>query len=64
MASKQVTRLREDIHQFIKDEDFELAMNALREGLGAMQTVRKNRADGAVTSVNLLFKIPLTGVRG
>ena len=46
MANQQVTRLREDIHRFIKDEDFELAMNALREGLGAMQTVRKNRADG------------------
>lgn len=46
MANQKVTRLREDIHQFIKDEDFDLAMGALREGLGAMQTVRKNRADG------------------
>ena len=46
MPSKQITQLREDIHQFIKDEDFEAAMNALRDGLSANHTVRQNRSDG------------------
>jgi len=46
MASKQITRLREDVHKFIHDDDFELAINALRDGLKANHTVRKNRADG------------------
>ena len=46
MPSKQITQLREDIHQFIKDEDFEAAMNALRDGLKANHTVRQNRSDG------------------
>ena len=46
MPSKQVTQLREDIHRFIHDDDFESAMNALREGLKANHTVRQNREDG------------------
>ena len=46
MANKKITRLREDVHRFIHDEDFELAMGALREGLKANQTVRQNRSDG------------------
>ena len=46
MANKQITRLREDVHKFIHDDDFELAINALRDGLRANHTVRKNRSDG------------------
>lgn len=46
MSNKQITRLREDVHKFIHDEDFEKAMNALREGLQAQHTVRKNRPNG------------------
>lgn len=46
MSNQQVTRLREDVHKFIHDSDFEAAMGALREGLSAMQTVRQSRADG------------------
>ena len=46
MANKQITRLREDVHKFIHDDDFELAVNALRDGLKANHTVRKNREDG------------------
>ena len=46
MANKQITRLREDVHKFIHDDDFELAINALRDGLKANHTVRKNRSDG------------------
>ena len=46
MPSKQVTQLREDIHRFIQDDDFEAAMNALRDGLKANHTVRQNREDG------------------
>ena len=46
MGNKQITRLREDVHKFIHDDDFEMAMTALREGLKANQTVRRNRADG------------------
>ena len=46
MANKQITRLREDVHKFIHDDDFELAINALRDGLKANHTVRKNREDG------------------
>lgn len=46
MPSKQITQLREDIHRFIQDDDFEAAMNALRDGLKANHTVRQNRADG------------------
>ena len=46
MANQQITRLREDVHKFIHDEDFDLAMNALRDGLKAHHTVRRNRADG------------------
>ena len=45
-TKKSVTRLREDIHRFIEDDDVEGAMNALREGLQATSVVRKNRADG------------------
>lgn len=46
MSSQKVTKLREDVHNFIHDDDFEAAMNALRDGLQAKQTVRRNRADG------------------
>jgi len=46
MPNQKITRLREDVHQFIHDSDFELAMAALREGLQANQTVRQNRSDG------------------
>ena len=43
MSNQQITRLREDVHKFIHDEDFEMAMGALREGLQAMHTVRQSR---------------------
>jgi hypothetical protein len=46
MPTKQTTRLREDVHKFIHDDDFELAVSALRDGLKAQQTVRRNREDG------------------
>lgn len=46
MSNQQITRLREDVHRFIHDSDFEMAMGALREGLQAMHTVRKSRDDG------------------
>ncbi len=46
MSNQRVTRLREDVHRFIHDEDFEMAMGALREGLQAMHTVRQSREDG------------------
>jgi hypothetical protein len=46
MPTKQTTRLREDVHKFIHDDDFELAVAALRDGLKAKQTVRRNREDG------------------
>lgn len=46
MPNKQTTRLREDVHKFIHDDDFELAVAALRDGLKAQQTVRRNREDG------------------
>lgn len=46
MPTKQTTRLREDVHKFIHDDDFELAVAALRDGLKAQQTVRRNRDDG------------------
>lgn len=46
MPNKQTTRLREDVHKFIHDDDFELAVAALRDGLKAQQTVRRNRDDG------------------
>lgn len=46
MANQQITRLREDVHKFIHDDDFEQAMAALRDGLQAKHTVRRNRADG------------------
>ena len=46
MSNQRVTRLREDVHRFIHDEDFEMAMGALREGLQAMHTVRQSRSDG------------------
>jgi hypothetical protein len=45
-VKNSVKRLREDIHKFIHDADFENAMVALREGLQATSVVRKNRADG------------------
>jgi len=43
---KAVKKLREDIHRFIEDDDFENAIQALREGLAAETVVRKNRDDG------------------
>lgn len=46
MANQQITRLREDVHKFIHDDDFEMAMAALRDGLKANHTVRRNRANG------------------
>lgn len=46
MSNKRVERLREDVHKFIQDDDFELAVKALREGLKAEHTVRKSRDDG------------------
>jgi len=46
MSNQKVNKLREDVHNFIHDDDFEAAMNALRDGLQAKQTVRRNRADG------------------
>lgn len=41
-----VKRLREDIHNFIEDSDFNNAMEALREALKATHTVRENRDNG------------------
>ena len=46
MSKKKAGMLREDVHRFIRDDDFEAAVSALREGLSAMQTVRKSRDDG------------------
>jgi hypothetical protein len=46
MSNQKITRLREDVHKFIHDDDFEKAMAALRDGLQAKHTVRRNRADG------------------
>ena len=46
MSNQKITRLREDVHKFIHDDDFEKAMTALRDGLQANHTVRRNRADG------------------
>lgn len=46
MSNQHITRLREDVHKFIHDEDFEMAMGALREGLQAMHTVRQSRPNG------------------
>ena len=46
MSNQKITRLREDVHKFIHDEDFEMAMGALREGLQAMHTVRQSRPNG------------------
>ena len=46
MSNQRITRLREDVHKFIHDDDFVEAMNALREGLQAMHTVRQSRSDG------------------
>lgn len=46
MSNQQITRLREDVHRFIHDADFEMAMGALRDGLKANHTVRKSRDDG------------------
>ncbi len=43
---KSVKRLREDVHKFIDDEDFNKAILALREGLEATTSVRKSRDDG------------------
>ena len=45
-ARKSVSKLREDIHRFVADNDFENAVNALRDGLQATAVVRRNRADG------------------
>lgn len=41
-----VKKLRDDIHNFIEDDDFNNAVAALREGLKAKHTVRQSRADG------------------
>ena len=43
---KAVAKLREDVHRFIGDEDYEKAVQALREGLAATAVVRRNREDG------------------
>ena len=39
-------RLREDIHKFLEDNDFEKATDILREGMGATHIVRQSREDG------------------
>jgi hypothetical protein len=41
-----VKRLREDIHRFIADDDFDNAMYALRDALKATHTVRESRPSG------------------
>ena len=43
---KSVKKLREDIHKFIADDDFDNAVQALRDGLHAESVVRQNRDDG------------------
>ena len=45
-VKNSVKRLREDIHNFIEDSDFNNAMGALRDALKATHTVRENRANG------------------
>jgi hypothetical protein len=45
-VKNSVKRLREDVHKFIGDEDFDNAVAALREGLLATTTARKSRDDG------------------
>jgi hypothetical protein len=45
-VKNSIKRLREDIHRFIADKDFDNAMSALREALKAKHTVRENRTGG------------------
>ena len=44
--SKASKRLREDIHKFLEDEDFEKATSVLRSGMNATHIVRQSRNDG------------------
>lgn len=39
-------KLREDIHKFLEDNDFEKATAVLRDGMGATHIVRQSRQDG------------------
>ena len=43
---KSVKQLNDDVHRFLKDDDYEKAISALRNGLQASHVVRKNREDG------------------
>ena len=48
MAIRQTTpkRLREDVHKYIEDDDFEKAVGVLRTGMKATQIVRGTTAEG------------------
>ena len=48
MAIKRTTpkRLREDVHKYIEDDDFEKAVGVLRTGMKATQIVRGTTLDG------------------
>jgi hypothetical protein len=39
-------RLREDIHRFVQEDDYEKAVDVLREGMKATHIVRQSREDG------------------
>ena len=43
---KTSKKLREDVHKFLKDDDYENATAVLREGMGATHVVRQSRTDG------------------
>ena len=40
------SKLAEDVHRFIEDEDYQNAVGVLREGMQASHTVRQSRTDG------------------
>ena len=48
MAIRQTTpkRLREDVHKYIEDDDFEKAVGVLRKGMKATQIVRGSTLEG------------------
>lgn len=46
MNKQTSKKLREDVHKFIKDEDYAKAVGCLREGMAAKHVVRRSREDG------------------
>lgn len=45
-VKNSVKKLRDDIHNFIEDSDFNNALGALREALKATHSIRESRANG------------------